>query len=112
MVPWNAGSEFSGKRNQLVQWVQDYLLPTYDFIGVTERFDESLAVMVILFQLEPTDVIVMSVKQSGGYDDAGDETGQCTRILKPLPPSRTVKKHWSHEHAVDNVDFLLCEVAN
>ena len=110
-VPWNAGSEFSGRRDQLIQWLESDIMTTYDFIGVTERYDESLAVMVILWKLEPTDVIVMSAKQSGGYDDAG-ETGQCTRIVKPSPPSPAIKRYWSTEHAVDNVDFLLWEVAN
>jgi hypothetical protein len=110
-VPWIAGREFSGRRDLLIQWLEHNITTTYDFIGVTERFDESLAVMVILWKLEPTDVIVMSAKQSGGYDDAG-ETGQCTRIVKPSPPSPAVKRYWSTEHAVDNVDFLLWEVAN
>jgi hypothetical protein len=109
-VPWSAGSEFSGKRDELVRWLENDIMPAYDFIGVAERFDESLAVMVILWNLEVTDVIVMSAKQSGGYDDAG-ETGQCTKIVKPLPPSPAIKNYWSTEHAVDNVDFLLWDVA-
>jgi hypothetical protein len=110
-VPWNAGREFSGKRDQLVDWLEKEIMTTYDFIGVAERFDESLAVMVLLWKLEPTDVIVMSAKQSGGYDDAG-ETGQCTKIMKPSPPSPAIRRYWSTEHPVDNVDFLLWEVAN
>lgn len=107
--PWNA--EFAGKRELLVQWLENHILTTYDFIGVTERFEESLAVMVLLWDLETTDVIVMSAKQSGGYDDAGD-TGRCTKILKPPSPSLAVQAYWSKKHAIDNVDFLLWEVAN
>jgi len=48
------------------------LLPTYDSTGVTERHDESLNVIVVLFQFEPTDVVVRLAQQSSDDDDAND----------------------------------------
>lgn len=113
--PWAAGYLLEAPNNKtrqdLVGWIEKDIMNTYDFIGVTERFDESLAVMVLLWNLEPTDVIVLSAKQSGGYDDAG-ETGVCNKIVRPPPSSRRLEDYWSNEHAVDNADFLLWEVAN
>lgn len=98
--------------NQVLEWMETKIFDEYDFIGVTERFDESLAVMVLLWNLEPTDVIVLSAKKSGGYDDAGD-TGRCNKIIKPPQTlSPAVQEYISKEHAVDNVDFLLWEAAN
>jgi hypothetical protein len=114
--PWGAGKELlvkadQGKRSQVLEWMSTKIFDEYDFIGITERFDESLAVMVLLWDLETTDVIVLSAKQAGGYDDAG-HTGRCSKIIRPEPPSPAVKEYWSHEHAVDNADFLLWDAAN
>jgi hypothetical protein len=107
-----AAEEDSDKRNQVLGWMKTNIFDEYDFIGVTERFAESLATMVLLWDLEPTDVIVLSAKQAGGYDDAGD-TGRCSKILRPpRTPSPAVHDYLSNEHAVDNADFLLWEAAN
>ena len=57
------------------------IMEDYDFIGVTERMDESLVVMKILLDLDLNDVLYLSAKGSGGYDD-GAYKGQCHYILK------------------------------
>lgn len=41
----------------------------YNFIGVSERFDETIVVLQMLLGLEAADVMYLSSKASGGYDD-------------------------------------------
>ena len=43
----------------------------YDFIGITERFDESLVVMQQLLRLPLGDILYLNAKQGGNYDDGG-----------------------------------------
>ena len=47
----------------------DKILDNYDFIGVTDRFDESLVVLQLLLGLETSDILYLSSKKSGNYDD-------------------------------------------
>jgi hypothetical protein len=109
--PWRGSTLMKGKREQVLQWMQEKIMDEYDFIGVTERMDESLAVMVLLWNLEPSDVVVLSAKKAGGYDDAGS-TGQCSKIVRPQPPSPVLRHYWSNEHPLDNADFLLWDAVN
>ena len=59
-----------------------FVMKRYDFIGLVERMDESLAVMKLLWNLTIADLIVLSAKQSGSYDD-GRYQNRCVRITKP-----------------------------
>jgi hypothetical protein len=45
------------------------ILDLYDYIGIVERFDESLIVLKLLLDLEYQDILYLSAKASGGYDD-------------------------------------------
>lgn len=47
------------------------ILETYDFIGLVEREDESLVAMVLLWGLNIKDVLYVSSKSFGSYDDIG-----------------------------------------
>lgn len=47
------------------------ILADYDFVGVTERMDESLVVLSMLLNLELSDVLYLSAKGSGSFDGAG-----------------------------------------
>ena len=62
--------------------LQNDIINYYDFIGVTERMNESLAVMILLWKLHVKDVIVLDAKRSGGYDDGGHQN-TCIKIQKP-----------------------------
>ena len=44
------------------------ILNEYDFIGITERMDESAVVLMMLLNLSMADVLYMSAKSAGGYD--------------------------------------------
>ena len=47
------------------------ILDDYNFIGVTERMDESLVVLKLLLNLELGDILYLSAKQNGSYDAGG-----------------------------------------
>jgi hypothetical protein len=51
------------------------VLDGYDFVGVSERMDESVVAFQMLLGLDPVDVMYMSSKKSGG---------SMTGVLKPV----------------------------
>jgi hypothetical protein len=57
------------------------LLDGYDFVGVSERMDESVVVLQMLLGLEPVDVMYMSSKKAGGFDD-GHSAAKCVTIQR------------------------------
>jgi len=70
------------------------ILEDYDFIGVTERMDESLVVLSMLLNLELSDILYLSSKSSGGWDDGGHK--ECTYIV-PTYLSPGMKQHFSSD---------------
>jgi hypothetical protein len=96
---------------QLMPYLKQMLIGQYDFLGVTERMEESLAVMVLLWGLEPSDVIVLSSKRSGGWDDGGGGDGMCVRIPKVVT-TPTIAEYLRTKHSNQNVDYLLFYVIN
>jgi hypothetical protein len=54
------------------------ILQSYNFIGITERMDESYVALAMLLRLPMSDVMYLSAKTSGGYDDG--VSGHCTYI--------------------------------
>jgi hypothetical protein len=55
------------------------ILKEYDFIGITERLDESVVVLMILLNLKMGDILFLSSKAKGTYDAYG-MNGKCTYI--------------------------------
>jgi hypothetical protein len=45
------------------------IVADYDFIAVTERMDESVVVLMMLLNLQMADVLYLSVKGNGKYDN-------------------------------------------
>eukprot|EP00956_Cyclotella_meneghiniana_P029181 scaffold70042_cov56-Cyclotella_meneghiniana.AAC.1 len=99
------------------------ILDMYDFIGIVERFDESLVVLKLLLGLEYQDILYLSAKSSGGYDDGvsyrksssllgwdggGKGKGTCVYIvpsfvspgMKTWLESSTWKNHMSDQNAL------------
>ncbi|KAL3895099.1 MAG: hypothetical protein SGARI_007549 [Bacillariaceae sp.] len=56
---------------QQYEWIVRDILTSYDFIGVTERLDESLVVMNLLMngKVPLGDMLYLSAKVHGGYDN-------------------------------------------
>jgi hypothetical protein len=82
------------------------ILRTYDFIGITERIDESFVVLMILLNLKMSDILYLSAKSKGGFDDGGDTDIGCTYIWPSFVSNGVQRK--------DRVqyDTLLYQAAN
>eukprot|EP00956_Cyclotella_meneghiniana_P038894 scaffold161736_cov98-Cyclotella_meneghiniana.AAC.1 len=99
------------------------ILDMYDFIGIVEQFDESLVVLKLFLGLEYQDILYLSAKSSGGYDDGvyiksnrekllwdfpGTGKGTCVYIvpsfvspgMKKWLESSTWKNHISDQNAL------------
>ena len=84
------------------------ILDSYDFLGVVERMTESLAVMTFLLNLDPSDVVVLSAKKSGGYD----AQKKCTLIQK-ANWTQGIKEYFaSNRYVHNNPDLLLYYAVN
>jgi hypothetical protein len=97
-------------REEIVFWLQNDVMDAYHFIALAERMEESMVVLQLLFQLEPIDMIVLSSKQVGGYDD-GAYNKTCFRIQPPVH-FPNVDAYLNKEFKVDNYDFFLHAVVN
>jgi hypothetical protein len=85
------------RRKQKQEWyrgmqnITQGIIDDYDFIAITERFDESMVVMQLLLEhkygigvVTLGDMLYLNAKVSGGYDDGGYKS-TCYKILKPPP---------------------------
>lgn len=54
------------------------IMHEYDFIGVTERMDESAVALMMLLNVKMGSVLFLNAKGNGGYDDGG--VGECVYI--------------------------------
>jgi hypothetical protein len=95
---------------QFVQIIKEEIIDAFDFIAVVERMDESLVVMKLLFDLDDKDMIVLSAKSSGGYDD-GLFREKCFLIQKAFTTPE-VDEYLATKFKVDNADYLLYAAAN
>jgi hypothetical protein len=84
----------------------------YDFIGITERMDESAVALQLLLGLKTSDILFLNSKNSGGFDDGASPLG-CVYIV-PSFVSPGMKEYFA-SHAWQNLifaDALLHEAAN
>jgi len=83
------------------------LLHHYDFIGLIERQEESLLVLKFLLGLQMEDILFLSSKQSGGFDDKG------MKSIKNNKPSPVVRKYLNTRFKQQNMlDYQLYNAAN
>lgn len=66
---YTIGSE--DQSNQLRIDTVNSIMNDYDFIGVTERLDESLVALQMILGLQTTDILYYSAKNNGSWDDLG-----------------------------------------
>lgn len=59
------------------------IMSDYDFIGITERMHESLVALQFILNLTTSDILFLSAKTSGGWDD-GLAGGNCYHIRKAV----------------------------
>jgi len=92
------------------------VLKDCNFIGVTERFDESLAAMQLLFNLNIEDILCISSNVGGGYDNKlrDRQTGKekCFKMHSSFV-SPKLKQHFESDewYAWNSGDFILCDAA-
>ena len=104
---WMDGDMFQSE-DQLVDFVDDEVLEKYDFLGVVERMDESLAVLSLLLDVTADHMIVLSAKQSGGYD----ATRECFHIEKAQRTPRVEQFFASDTFVLFNPDLYLFDAVN
>jgi hypothetical protein len=93
-----------------VKLIRRNVFERYHFIAITERMQESLVVMKMLWGLSDKDIIVMSAKHSGGYDD-GRYKETCVKI-QPSFTTPEVDRYIKRKFREDNLDYLLYAAAN
>lgn len=91
--------------------LKEEISETYNFIAVTERMEESLVVMKLLWGLEDGDIIVTSVKQSGEWSYDWDKPETCFHVPK-IKPSSAVQEYLDRKFRKRNYDFVLYDYAN
>ena len=57
-----------------------FLLRLRTFKGITERMEESAVALMMLLNLKMSDILFLSAKGKGGYDDGGGKGQGCTYI--------------------------------
>ena len=90
------------------------IIADYDFIGVTERMDESAVALAMLLKIPLGDVMYLNAKASGGYDD-GVYNGKCHFIEKSFV-SEGMKQFfasetWQQTIRWDQVMFLAANIS-
>ena len=88
------------------------IMDDYDFIGLAERMDESLVIMKMLLHLDMNDILYLSAKQSGGFDEGGYNK-TCTYIVPSFVTSGMkhyfASPYWRKHTAGD---CMLVQVVN
>jgi Sulfotransferase family len=77
-------------RTEMVISYTNEIYQHYDFIGITERMDESAVVLMMLLNLTIADILYLSTKSSGGYDDARNGLANCTYIQPTMITPGTI----------------------
>eukprot|EP00543_Licmophora_paradoxa_P008376 CAMPEP_0202442388 /NCGR_PEP_ID=MMETSP1360-20130828/1835_1 /ASSEMBLY_ACC=CAM_ASM_000848 /TAXON_ID=515479 /ORGANISM="Licmophora paradoxa, Strain CCMP2313" /LENGTH=236 /DNA_ID=CAMNT_0049057739 /DNA_START=87 /DNA_END=797 /DNA_ORIENTATION=+ len=90
----------------------EQILTDYDFIGITERIDESLVAMMMLLDLEQSDILYLKAKGHGHFDDGG--FNQTCVYVQPSFVSPGMKEYFESEewHTRIRGDTALYKAAN
>ena len=87
-----------------------HIIQNYDFIALSERMDESLVVLSMILRVPLSDVVVLSSKETGGYDDGHTSSG-CVRVKRKWT-TPIIDAYMSGEFLHNNSDFILYQAAN
>jgi hypothetical protein len=92
----------------------NFILQNYNFIGITERMDESFVVLMMLLRLKITDILYLSAKTKGGYDDAGGKASLTCTYIWPSFVSPGMKVFFDSPEWQEKIryDALLYEAVN
>ena len=114
--PWHPQHNYQSKyldlpsQNEQSSSSTERIINGYDFLGVTERMEESLVVLAMLAQIPLTDVVVFSSKQSGCYGFAkGNE--DCVKLEKKWTTPKIDEYILGDYHKANKDDYLLYNAA-
>lgn len=86
----------------------NHILNDYNFVGVTERINESLVALMMLLDLPMADFLYLSAKR-GGYDDGRSQTIGCKYIWKsfvsPGMQEFLASEQWQNMTYYDNLFY-------
>ena len=84
----------------------------YDFIGITERMDESLVALQLLLGLSTADILYLSAKHNGNFDDGAGKK-RCFYIWPSFVTSN-MQAYFASDHWRDMIqwDLALYQAAN
>uniref|UniRef100_A0A7S2PGL0 Uncharacterized protein n=1 Tax=Skeletonema marinoi TaxID=267567 RepID=A0A7S2PGL0_9STRA len=82
----------------------------YDFLGVSERMEESLVVLAMLAQIPLTDMVIFSSKVAGGYGYALGHEG-CVKLEKKWTTPKIDEYILGDYHKANKDDYLLYNAA-
>lgn len=90
--------------------VTNTIFNEYNFIGITERMDESAVAIMMLLNLKIGDILYLSSKKHGGYDDGG---GMGCKLIQPSFMTPTIQEFFnSHEwNELVKYDLMLYKAA-
>lgn len=93
--------------------IANAILDDYNFIGITERMDETAVALQLLLGLRTGDILYTNAKISGGFDDGADPQKGCVYIV-PSNVSLGMRElfntpYWLY---LTEVDTLLYRASN
>lgn len=88
------------------------ILEDYNFIGITERMEESAVCLMMLLNLKMGTILYLNSKSSGGFDD-GAANGNCSYI-QPSRITNGMRSYFQKEkwRAMVKFDELFYKAAN
>lgn len=99
--------EYYEEKNFTVAEMVEDILHDYDFIGLVERFDESLVIMRLLLGLDAKDILYVSGKKSGSYSRFGEKCKFVPHHYKtPEVEDYLESEEWKEK---SKVDYALIE---
>jgi hypothetical protein len=105
---------FIPRINDTITVVND-ILSEYNFIGITERLDESLVALQMILGLETNDLLYLKAKGNGGYDDAATQNRTCTYIvpsfLSPGMKDFFASQEWNNRIAGDTLLYNAADAS-
>jgi len=113
--PWHPQHNYQSKYLDLPSQNEqssstERIINGYDFLGVTDRMEESLVVLAMLAQIPLTDVVIYYSKQSGGYGFAkGNE--DCVKLEKKWTTPKIDEYILGDYQKANKDDYLLYNAA-
>jgi hypothetical protein len=86
------------------------IVEKFNFIGLTERMDESAVALQMLLNLTTGDILFLNAKNSGGFDDGASNVG-CAYIV-PSFLSPGMKEFFDQPKWKNSIDVQLYRAAN